>query len=116
MERGQADFLDTISVFQQFLSSYWQYIHDIKEVKWHFYLTIRIELCKVTTMKFVKRLLVNIPDQVLSTVILFGIVYVVYRGIASIIMKPPAVMTCITVIGVGILFGIITTFKQTQHD
>lgn len=58
----------------------------------------------------------NIPNQVLSTGGLFGIVYIIYRGIANIILDPPSVTTCFIVLVTGITFGIMATIKQAQHD
>ena len=58
-------------------------------------------------MKYIKRALVIIPDQVMSTFLIFGVVIVFWRGVVSLWNTPPSPLTVFIVLCIGIALGLI---------
>ena len=59
-------------------------------------------------MKYLRRVLVYIPDQVLSTFVIWAGIFVWYRGFKDIIANPPSPQTMLVVIFIGVAFGLLT--------
>lgn len=66
------------------------------------------------TMKFLKLALVHIPEQVISTLVLGGFLFVMYRGVVSMFADPPSTRLILATVGVGIVFGLITSVNITD--
>lgn len=60
-------------------------------------------------INFLRQLIVLVPDQIVSTMLLFGFGYTVYRGAIAIWDAPPSFTTCIVVILIGVALGIVTS-------
>ena len=58
-------------------------------------------------MKFVKQLLVHIPDQMISFATLIGMVYLMYRGIIASWADPPELEYIVVVLLIGVCLGIL---------
>lgn len=67
-------------------------------------------------MRFLKRVVVKTPDQILSTFILFGVAMVLIRGIASLWHNPPSGTTLLSVLGVGVLFGVWVSIPSNEKN
>jgi hypothetical protein len=65
-------------------------------------------------MKFLQRCWTNIPDQVLSTALLFGMGFVFYRGFLSVWNDPPATKTCLVVIVIGVILGVFVSLPERR--
>jgi hypothetical protein len=65
-------------------------------------------------MKFLKAAYVYIPQQVLSTFILWDGIFVWYRGFLSIWTDPSSRTTLLSVIFIGMSFGLIVARAQTK--
>lgn len=66
-------------------------------------------------MKFLKRMWVNVPDQVVSTTILFLMVFLPIRGIISLFKNPPSNITIFVVIGVGVILGVLRSIPSPEQ-
>lgn len=66
-------------------------------------------------MKFLKRVWVNVPDQVLSTAVIFLLAYIPIRGIIAIIKDPPEILTILIVMGAGIALGILASIPTEDQ-
>jgi hypothetical protein len=88
-----------------------------KNVKWHF-LTVDNECLVVysVSMKFLRRLMVHIPDQVLTTGLLVGVGYVFIRGCMAVWVEPPSIVLYLIIIGVGAFFGIEATRREATQS
>jgi hypothetical protein len=58
-------------------------------------------------MKYIRRCLLTIPDQVLSTFMVATVVVLFWRGVVSVWNDPPSRTTIATVLFIGIGFGLI---------
>ena len=58
------------------------------------------------SMKYLKAAFVNIPDQIISTFLLWGGCFVWYRGFVSIFNDPPSGTTFFWVILIGVVLGV----------
>jgi hypothetical protein len=58
-------------------------------------------------MKYIRRCLLTIPDQVLSTFIAATALVILWRGLVSVWNDPPSRTTIATVLFIGIAFGLI---------
>jgi xanthine/uracil permease len=66
-------------------------------------------------MKFVKKLFYNIPDQVFSTFMLAGMGYILYKGIVATINDPPSRKSCLVVICIGVLLGVLASLIKISN-
>jgi hypothetical protein len=67
-------------------------------------------------MKFLKNLIKNMPEQIISTTVGFGVLYIIWRGIVSIIKLPPSTMMMLIVLCVGIFFGFVASLTKTEKN
>jgi hypothetical protein len=58
-------------------------------------------------MKFLRLLLVHIPDQVFSLALLIGMIYLMYRGAIASWENPPDVKYIVAVLLIGVGLGIL---------
>ena len=65
-------------------------------------------------MKYLKSVLINVPDQVLSTFLLWGCLFMWYRAIVSIWNDPPSANTVLVVILIGVVLGLIVSRTQME--
>jgi xanthine/uracil permease len=66
-------------------------------------------------MKYLLRALNTIPDQVLSTSIVFVAVMVAYRGIVSLWKNPPSPTTLIVMLSIGIGLGLLAALAPDNY-
>jgi hypothetical protein len=67
-------------------------------------------------MKFLRRLMVNIPDQVLTTGLMVGVGYVFIRGIMAVWVDPPSIILYLIILGVGAFFGLEATRREDSQS
>lgn len=67
-------------------------------------------------MNFWKRVLISIPDQIASTFVILGGLYVVYRGIMALAENPPEFILVCWPLGLGIAFGLLKAFTDHKLD
>ena len=65
-------------------------------------------------MNYTKRLLVNIPDQVLSTFVMWGFVMVAMRGVTSIVKNPPSITTITVILVIGVVMGCLAAVPNKK--
>lgn len=67
------------------------------------------------TMKFIQRALVNIPNQVLSTMGVSAMALIAIRGAIAIWQDPPSPNTILIIMYFGIGLGILSSFGPAKE-
>ena len=67
-------------------------------------------------MKFLRLLLVHIPDQVFSLALLIGMIYLMYRGAIASWENPPDVKYIVAVLFIGVGFGILRALTESVNE
>jgi hypothetical protein len=67
-------------------------------------------------MKFLRRLMVNVPDQVLTTGFLVGVGYIFIRGLMAIWSDPPSIILYLIILGVGGVFGFEASRREETQS
>lgn len=70
----------------------------------------------VAMMNFLKTALVAIPEQVVSTLIIWGFLFMVYRGAISVFNDPPSTTVILSVVGLGVVFGLFTSLNTNDPE
>lgn len=60
--------------------------------------------------------MMHIPDQVLSTFVLWGCGFVVYRGCLSVFHELPSATTVLVVICIGVVLGLLTAGANPNEN
>lgn len=63
---------------------------------------------------FLQRVWTRTPDQVMSTVVLVGAMYVVWHGAIAVWHNPPSPTFCLVVIGIGMVLGVIASMEKND--
>lgn len=67
-------------------------------------------------MRYLKSIFINVPDQVVSTLFIWGGIFFFYRGFKSILEDLPSASTLLWVIFIGIGLGLIVSWTQRNTN